>query len=106
MTDGVAATTNHNPNVNDLPRNLCTVRPTVSEFMTSFTAVAGHRSHLNEGVSDGYAAADRDRGAGRAGRSKSEVARRYGVSRRWVISVVQRYLADGDAGCARGRGGR
>ena len=63
---------------------------TVCEFMTSFTAVAGHRSHLNEGVSDGYAEADRDRGAGRAGRSKSEVARRYGVSRRWVISVVQR----------------
>jgi len=24
----------------------------VSEFMTSFTAVAGHRSHLSEGVSD------------------------------------------------------
>lgn len=32
------------------------------------------------------------------GRSKSEVARQYGVSRRWVITLVQRYLADGDAG--------
>jgi hypothetical protein len=30
------------------------------------------------------------------GRSKSEVAREYGVSRRWVITLVQRYLADGD----------
>ncbi|MCF6509424.1 IS481 family transposase [Blastococcus sp. MG754426] len=32
------------------------------------------------------------------GRSKSEVARDYGVSRRWVIELVQRYLAEGDAG--------
>ncbi len=32
------------------------------------------------------------------GRSKSEVARRYGVSRRWVITLVQRYLAEGDVG--------
>lgn len=32
------------------------------------------------------------------GRSKSEVAREYGVSRRWVITVVQRYLAEGQAG--------
>src|ERR1700716_2339499 len=31
-------------------------------------------------------------------RSKSEVAREYGVSRRWVITVVQRYLAEGQAG--------
>src|SRR4029077_15062257 len=31
------------------------------------------------------------------GRSKSEVAREYGVSRRWVITLVQRYLAEGDA---------
>jgi transposase InsO family protein len=31
------------------------------------------------------------------GRSKSEVARDYGVSRRWVITLVQRYLAEGDA---------
>ena len=30
------------------------------------------------------------------GRSKSEVAREYGVSRRWVITLVQRYLAEGD----------
>jgi transposase InsO family protein len=34
------------------------------------------------------------------GRSKSEVARDYGVSRRWVIELVQRYLAEGDAGLA------
>ena len=32
------------------------------------------------------------------GRTKIEVARDYGVSRRWVITLVQRYLADGDAG--------
>lgn len=32
------------------------------------------------------------------GRSKSEVAREYGISRRWVITLVQRYLADGDPG--------
>lgn len=32
------------------------------------------------------------------GRSKSEVARTYGVSRRWVITLVQRFLAEGDAG--------
>jgi transposase InsO family protein len=30
------------------------------------------------------------------GRSKSEVARQYGVSRRWVITLVQRYLAEGE----------
>jgi transposase InsO family protein len=34
------------------------------------------------------------------GRSKSEVARAYGVSRRWVIALVQRYEAEGDAGLA------
>jgi len=32
------------------------------------------------------------------GRSKSEVARTYGVSRRWVITLVKRYDAEGDAG--------
>ncbi len=32
------------------------------------------------------------------GRSKSEVARDYGVSRRWVITMVQRFLAEGEAG--------
>ena len=32
------------------------------------------------------------------GRSKSEVAREYGVSRRWVITLCQRYAADGPAG--------
>ena len=32
------------------------------------------------------------------GRSKSEVAREYGVSRRWVITLVQRYLVEGQAG--------
>jgi transposase InsO family protein len=32
------------------------------------------------------------------GRSKAEVARDYGVSRRWVITLVGRYLAEGEAG--------
>ena len=32
------------------------------------------------------------------GRSKSEVAREYNLSRRWVITLVQRYLAEGEAG--------
>ncbi|HVV29497.1 MAG TPA: IS481 family transposase [Mycobacteriales bacterium] len=32
------------------------------------------------------------------GRSKSAVAQQYGVSRRWVITLVQRYLAEGEAG--------
>ncbi|TFV77537.1 transposase [Blastococcus sp. CT_GayMR19] len=32
------------------------------------------------------------------GRRKSEVARDYGVSRRWVITLVQRFLAEGDTG--------
>jgi len=32
------------------------------------------------------------------GRSKSEVARDYGLSRRWVVTLVQRYEAEGDAG--------
>jgi transposase len=31
------------------------------------------------------------------GRSKSEVARSYGVSRRWVITLVQRFLAEGES---------
>jgi len=31
------------------------------------------------------------------GRSKSAVARDYNLSRRWVITLVQRYLAEGDA---------
>lgn len=34
------------------------------------------------------------------GRSKSEVARDYGLSRRWVVTLVQRYLAAGEAGLA------
>jgi transposase InsO family protein len=34
------------------------------------------------------------------GRSKSEVARAYGVSRRWVQVLVQRFLAEGEAGLA------
>jgi len=33
-------------------------------------------------------------------RPKSEVAREYGVSRRWVITLVRRYLAEGEAGLA------
>lgn len=32
------------------------------------------------------------------GRSKSEVARAYGVSRRWVITLVARFLAEGEPG--------
>jgi transposase InsO family protein len=32
------------------------------------------------------------------GRSKSEVARDYGLSRRWVVTLVQRFLAEGEAG--------
>jgi len=32
------------------------------------------------------------------GAPKSEVARDYGISRRWVITLVQRYLNEGDAG--------
>jgi transposase len=41
------------------------------------------------------------------GRSKAEVARSYGVSRRWVITLGQRYLAEGDAGLLpRSRGPR
>ena len=32
------------------------------------------------------------------GRSRSEVARDYGLSRRWVITLVQRYQAEGEAG--------
>lgn len=32
------------------------------------------------------------------GRGKREVAREYGVSRRWVITLVQRYLAEGEVG--------
>jgi transposase InsO family protein len=34
------------------------------------------------------------------GRSKSDVARDYGVSRRWVITLVQRFLAEGEPGLA------
>lgn len=37
------------------------------------------------------------------GRSKSEVAREYGVSRRWVITLVQRFLAEGETGWRRAR---
>jgi transposase len=35
------------------------------------------------------------------GRSKSAVARDYGISRRWVTTLVQRYLDEGDAGLVR-----
>jgi transposase InsO family protein len=34
------------------------------------------------------------------GRSKSEVAATYGVSRRWVITLVQRFLSEGEPGLA------
>ena len=40
------------------------------------------------------------------GRTKSEVAREYGVSRRWVITLVQRYLAEGERVCSRAHDGR
>jgi transposase InsO family protein len=41
------------------------------------------------------------------GRSKSAVAREYGISRRWVITLVQRFLAEGRPGLApRSRGPR
>jgi transposase len=32
------------------------------------------------------------------GRPKAEVVREYGVSRRWVITLVQRFLTDGEPG--------
>jgi transposase len=32
------------------------------------------------------------------GRSKSEVASEYGVSRRWVQTLIARYEAEGEAG--------
>jgi transposase len=32
------------------------------------------------------------------GMSKSAVAREYGLSRRWVITLVRRFEADGEAG--------
>ncbi len=32
------------------------------------------------------------------GRSKGEVARDYGISWRWVVTLVQRFLAEGEAG--------
>jgi transposase InsO family protein len=34
------------------------------------------------------------------GRSKAAVARDYGLSRRWVVTLVQRFLAEGEAGLA------
>ncbi|MCY7342862.1 MAG: helix-turn-helix domain-containing protein [Pseudonocardia sp.] len=40
------------------------------------------------------------------GRLKSEVAREFGVSRRWVITLVRRYLAEGEAGLVPVHGGR
>jgi hypothetical protein len=66
---------------------------------------SGHRSQLSRdivhtlsrGVSDGHAAAG-CRAVLVEGRSKSAVARDYGVSRRWVITLVKRYLAEGDPG--------
>jgi hypothetical protein len=48
-------------------------------------------------VSDGHAAVGRHGRPGR-GTSQSEVTREYGVSRRGVITLVQRYLAEGQAG--------
>ena len=82
------------------------VPPAVSEFRTSFTAVSGHRSHPEP------------RGGRWAmpqlvvtavlveGRSKSEVARDYGVSRRWVITWCSGTWPRARRGCSRGPDGR
>jgi transposase InsO family protein len=72
----------------------------VSEFRTSFTAVAGHGAHLAAGGGTRVDGAVGGRGVLGEGRSKSEVARDYGVSRRWVQVLVQRFLAEGEAGLA------
>jgi hypothetical protein len=70
----------------------------VCEFATSFTAVSGHRLHPTTRV----ARWECRRWLLRLCWSKDVIrvrfAREYGVSRRWVITLVQRYLAGGDAG--------
>jgi transposase InsO family protein len=48
-------------------------------------------------VDDGDGAAGGHRGAGR-GPLQKQVARTHGVSRRWVITLVQRFLSEGEAG--------
>ena len=40
------------------------------------------------------------------GRSKTEVARDYGVSRYWVQQLVSRYQCEGPVAFSRGPGGR
>jgi transposase len=39
------------------------------------------------------------------GRTKSEVARDYGVSRQWVHELVKRFDAEGESALSRGRAG-
>jgi hypothetical protein len=70
----------------------------VSEF--------GHRSHLSRDIVHTSDQGVRHVSMARLvvtavvgeGRSKSEGARDYGVSRRWVQILVQRFVADGEAG--------
>ena len=50
-------------------------------------------------MNDVDGAAGGHRGTGQ-GRIKSEAARDYGVSRRWVFTLVQRFLAEGEPGLA------
>ena len=51
---------------------------------------------LSRGVSDGHAAAG-GRG-GLVGPVQAQVARPFRVSRRWVITLVQRFLTEGEGG--------
>ena len=69
----------------------------VSEFEASCTAVSGHRSHLSQGCTKGMPRLVVTAGLVE-GRTTSGVARDYGVSRRSVVALVQRFLAEGDPG--------
>lgn len=70
---------------------------TLSEFRTSFTAVPGPRSHPNlRGGRWAWRSWWSPRSWSRAGPRAR--ARDYGASRRWVITLVQRFLAEGEAG--------
>lgn len=67
----------------------------VSGFGTSFTAVSGHRSHPQpRGERWGW----RSRACGGPEPSARSPGSSAGDARRWVITLVQRYLAEGDAG--------
>lgn len=73
-------------------------RVKVSEFSTSCTPVSRHRSHPEPrgcamGMPELIVTAVLVQS-----RNKSEVARDYAVSRRWVITLVGRYLAEGEPG--------